>query len=53
MYVYLIVTVFSRMWTLPEASEIAIPNERKGKESELMAGDCSIRTVFTLVSVSS
>ncbi|KAG2607962.1 probable beta-1,3-galactosyltransferase 2 [Panicum virgatum] len=35
----------NRMWTLPEASEIAIPNERKGKESELMAGDCSIRKV--------
>ncbi|CAN6200766.1 unnamed protein product [Urochloa humidicola] len=35
----------NRMWTLPEASEVAIPNERRGKESELMAGDCSIRKV--------
>ncbi|CAN6193479.1 unnamed protein product [Urochloa humidicola] len=33
------------MWTLPEASEVATPNERRGKESELMAGDCSIRKV--------
>ena len=46
MYVYLIVTVFSRMWTLPEASEVAVPNERRGKESELKAGDCSIRKVI-------
>ena len=43
---YLIVTVFSRMWTLPEASEVAVPNERRGKESELKAGDCSIRKVI-------
>ncbi|CAL5040026.1 unnamed protein product [Urochloa decumbens] len=35
----------NRMWTLPEASEVVIPNERRGKESELMAGDCSIRKV--------
>jgi len=42
---YLIVIVFSRMWTLPEASEVAVPNERRGKESELKAGDCSIRKV--------
>ncbi|CAN6177097.1 unnamed protein product [Urochloa humidicola] len=33
------------MWTLPEASEMATPNERRGKESELMAGDCNIRKV--------
>ncbi|RLM54308.1 putative beta-1,3-galactosyltransferase 2 [Panicum miliaceum] len=35
----------NRMWTLPEASEVAIPNERRGKESELITGDCSIRQV--------
>ena len=51
---YLIVTAFSRLWTLPEVSEMAIPNERKGKESELMVGDCSIRKViYSLASVNS
>ncbi|PUZ59481.1 hypothetical protein GQ55_4G045200 [Panicum hallii var. hallii] len=35
----------NRMWTLPEASEVAIPNERRGNESELIAGDCSIPQV--------
>ena len=35
-------------------SEMAIPNERKGKDSELMAGDCSIRKViYSLASVNS
>ncbi|KAF8687360.1 hypothetical protein HU200_043046 [Digitaria exilis] len=35
----------NRMWTLPEASEVAIPNERRAKKGEPMAGDCNIRKV--------
>lgn len=34
-----------RMWTLPEASEVAIPNEKRGEDAELMSGDCNIRKV--------
>lgn len=29
------------MWTLPEASEVAKPNERREKETELTAEDCN------------
>lgn len=29
------------MWTLPEATEVAKPNERRGKEAELIAQDCN------------
>uniref|UniRef100_A0A453SVX3 Hexosyltransferase n=5 Tax=Aegilops tauschii subsp. strangulata TaxID=200361 RepID=A0A453SVX3_AEGTS len=29
-----------RMWTLPEATEVAKPNETRGKEAELAAVDC-------------
>nr|CAB3468758.1 unnamed protein product [Digitaria exilis] len=35
----------NRMWTLPEASEVAIPNERRAKNGEPMAGDCNTRKV--------
>lgn len=38
--------LLSRMWTLPEASEVAIPNERRVKDAEPMAGDCNIRKVI-------
>ncbi|KAM3213933.1 hypothetical protein ACQJBY_066387 [Aegilops geniculata] len=31
----------SGMWTLPEATEVAKPNERRGKEAELTAEDCN------------
>ncbi|WVZ78908.1 hypothetical protein U9M48_026552 [Paspalum notatum var. saurae] len=34
-----------RMWTLPEASEVAIPNKRRAKDAELTSGDCNIRKV--------
>uniref|UniRef100_A0A453SWA5 DUF4094 domain-containing protein n=1 Tax=Aegilops tauschii subsp. strangulata TaxID=200361 RepID=A0A453SWA5_AEGTS len=30
----------SGMWTLPEATEVAKPNETRGKEAELAAVDC-------------
>ncbi|XP_062229581.1 probable beta-1,3-galactosyltransferase 2 [Phragmites australis] len=35
----------NRMWTLPEASEVPIPNERRQKEAELAAGDCNLGKV--------
>jgi hypothetical protein len=29
------------MWTLPEATEVAKPNERRGEPAKLTAGDCN------------
>jgi hypothetical protein len=34
------------MWTLPEATEVAKPNERRGEVTELTAGDCNSAKVF-------
>jgi hypothetical protein len=42
---YLTLTVFSRMWTLPEAN-VPIPNARRQKEAELAAGDCILAKVI-------
>ena len=38
--------VFSRMWTLPEADEVEVPNLRRGGEAELKTGDCNVRKVI-------
>jgi beta-1,3-galactosyltransferase 1/2/3/4/5/7/8 len=43
---YLTLTIFSRMWTLPEANELPIPNARRQKEAELAAGDCNLVKVI-------
>lgn len=34
-----------RMWTLPEADEVEVPNLRRGEEAERNTGDCNVRKV--------
>jgi hypothetical protein len=34
------------MWTLPEATEVAKPNERRGEVTQLTAEDCNSAKVF-------
>ncbi|KAL6873793.1 hypothetical protein ACP4OV_013875 [Aristida adscensionis] len=33
------------MWTLPEASQTVVPNERREREAQLVAGDCNLAKV--------
>ncbi|XP_066376033.1 probable beta-1,3-galactosyltransferase 2 isoform X2 [Miscanthus floridulus] len=32
-----------RMWTLPEADEVEVPNLRRGEEAERKTGDCNVQ----------
>lgn len=42
----MLTNVFSRMWTLPEADEVEVPNLRRGEEGERNTGDCNVHKVI-------
>ena len=44
--IVILTNVFSRMWTLPEADEVEVPNLRRGEEAERKTGDCNVRKVI-------
>jgi hypothetical protein len=43
----ILTNVFSRMWSLPEADEVAVlPNLRREEEAERKTGDCNVGKVM-------